>query len=135
VAVWARGARTPRWRLPELAEALRQPTFVLYAGRKSNALGAPLDPEIVRADSIAEAFGVRPPGVRGFDSRRIGPVEAWGTEVAFDAIEPGDGIASGLQPLRRDRRRDVAAHRARWQFLERFVEVGMLQQESEDVGR
>jgi CRISPR system Cascade subunit CasD len=130
VAVWARRAKTARWPLPQLAEALRQPAFLLYAGRKANALGAPLSPEIVSADSIAAAFGLRPPGVRGLDTRCLGRLERWGMEVAYDAIEPDDGIRSGLRPFRRDLRRDVPTHRVRWQFLERVVEIGLLEQDS-----
>jgi CRISPR system Cascade subunit CasD len=130
VAVWARGARTARWPLTQLAEALRQPTFLLCAGRKANAFGAPLDPEIVSADSIAGAFARRPPGVRGLDAQRLGRLERWGMEVAYDVIEPEDGITSGLRPFRRDLRRDVPTHRVRWQFLERVVEIGLLEQAS-----
>ena len=33
---------------------------------------------------------------------------------------------SGLRPLRRDVRRDAGAHRTRWQFAERVVEVGVM---------
>jgi CRISPR system Cascade subunit CasD len=135
VAIWTRGATSPRWRLLELADALRCPKFLLYAGRKANALGAPLAPEIVSAASIIEAFGARPPGVRGLDSRPFLRAEQWGSEVAYDAIEPADGITSGLQPLRRDVRRDVSIHRVRWQFLERVVEVGLLASEPAEDGQ
>jgi hypothetical protein len=51
-------------------------------------------------------------------------------EVAYDAIELDDGIRSGLRPFRRDLRRDVPTHRVRWQFLERVVEIGLLEQDS-----
>jgi CRISPR system Cascade subunit CasD len=135
VAVWERGARSPRWRLLELADALRRPKFLLYAGRKANALGAPLAPDVVSAGSIAEAFAARPPGVRGLDSRRFLRAEQWGSEVAHDAIEPADGITSGLQPFRRDVRRDVSTHRMRWQFLERSVEIGLPNPERTEAGQ
>lgn len=120
-AVWMRGQ--PRWTLSELAGALRQPVFVLYAGRKSNALGLPLDPEIVPADTLRGAFAGRTyerPSKAGFDLDRLlrhAPVP----EVSHD---PCDGFASGMGVLRRAVRRDVPTDRHRWQFVDRVVEVG-----------
>lgn len=128
VALWVRGdaPAAPRWPLHVLVKALRRPAFLLYAGRKANALGAPLDPAIVASDTLAGAFAQRAPAPRGLDARRIAGGAAWGREVSFDAIRPTDGFASGLDGHRRDVRRDVPTHRARWQFAERVVEVGLL---------
>ena len=59
VAVWA---ETLRWSLPQLAEALRAPVFVLYLGRKSCPLSAPLGPAIVQAaDPVAALRSTAPP--------------------------------------------------------------------------
>ena len=58
-AVWGQDLR---WPLPELADALRRPAFVLYLGRKSCPLAAPLDPRIVEAsDPVAALRGLAPP--------------------------------------------------------------------------
>lgn len=42
--------------LPRLARALRQPEFTLYLGRKSCPLAAPVDPQIIAAESPEEAL-------------------------------------------------------------------------------
>lgn len=134
VAVWASGGA--RWSLDVLAEALRRPVFTLYAGRKGNALGLPLAPEVLAVESLAEAFlqraegrGIRP-GAPGptFDFIRalwaaLEPGEGWGREVAHDPLPGGH---TGLTPQRREVRRDAAPHRLLWQFSERTVEIGLL---------
>lgn len=117
VALWARP--DARWPLLDLAAALRRPAFVLYAGRKANALGVPLAPSIVSAESLAAALGQRPAVLPGLSSRALG-VSMDASEVAHD---PCDGFPSGMVAFRRDVRRDRAAHRVRWQFAERTVEV------------
>jgi CRISPR system Cascade subunit CasD len=124
-AIWARS--DARWTLDELATALRRPTFVLYAGRKANVLGAPLDPAIVEAPTLAGALAARAAVPRAVEHGRrlIGP-SGRGREVSYDEIRPSDAFASGLEAYRRDVRRDVPRHRARWQFAERIVEVGLL---------
>jgi CRISPR system Cascade subunit CasD len=129
-ALWARGGA--RWTLQELADALRRPAFVLYAGRKANALGAPLDPAVSSAATLKDVFATREPAPRALDARRIVGRSGWGREVAHDEIRQEDGFESGLIPFRRDVRRDVPVHRARWQFAERVVEVGLL--DRVDVG-
>jgi CRISPR system Cascade subunit CasD len=134
VALWARGEA--RWPLAELAEALRRPVFTLYAGRKANVLGLPLAPEVIPTATLADAFLRRAErqGVRAdaTESTReavhrvwsaLRPRDGWGREVAHDAWDGGE---TGLQPQRREVRRDTAAHRGRWHFAERTVEVGLL---------
>lgn len=119
VALWAR-ARA-RWSLEEIAAGLRQPAFVLYAGRKANTLGLPLDPTVVAGATLADAFAQIVQGPGALAAELLRPAEGWGREVAHD---PCDDFAAGLRPLRRATRRDTAAHRGRWQFAERVVEIG-----------
>ncbi|MFC7557403.1 type I-E CRISPR-associated protein Cas5/CasD [Pseudoroseomonas wenyumeiae] len=63
-ALWARGQ--PRWSLEAIAEAMRNPVFVPYLGRKSCPLGLPLAPDCVEGtDAPAvlmarQARGLRP---------------------------------------------------------------------------
>ncbi|MHB1224478.1 MAG: type I-E CRISPR-associated protein Cas5/CasD [Gemmatimonadaceae bacterium] len=125
VALWVRGEA--RWTLDELRDALMQPRFVLYAGRKANVFGLPLDPRVEQADTLAEALGRRPSALgalEALDTRHMRTSTSNdGLEVSHD---PCNGFASGLQPLRRDIRRDTGAHRGRWQFAERVVEVGVM---------
>lgn len=133
-AIWARA--DARWPLDELRMALRRPAFVLYAGRKANAFSLPLAPEVLREPTLADAF-LRRSSTLGLgaevspDVRQavqhvwdvLRPAEGWGREVAHDRDER---VASGLDPLRVDVRRDVVTHRKRWHFTERTVEVGLL---------
>lgn len=123
VAIWARSSA--RWSLSELASALRRPVFVPYAGRKANALGLPVAPTILMAPSLGAAFQERPQLVKGAAFAMREPVTGWGTEVAHD---PCDEFDAGLRLLRRDIRRDCAAHRGRWQFAERVVEISVIEQ-------
>lgn len=132
VAAWARSGA--RWPLEELAAALRQPVFTLYAGRKANVLGAPLRPEIIAATTLAEALMKRAAGLAPIDPRRLRGRTAWGREVSHD-IGPDDGFESGLKPLRRDVRRDVPLHRGRWHFAIREVHVGLLPQQAPSPDR
>ncbi len=134
VALWRRP--DARWPLAELAEALQRPVFTLYAGRKANALGLPLAPDVVTADTLAEALQRREvghgiPADAPADARReigrlwsrLRPAGGWGREVAHDE---SDAARTGLTPHRREVRRDTAPHRGRWHFAERTVEVGLL---------
>lgn len=116
-ALWARPGAP--WALPELAAALRRPTFVLYAGRKANPFGWPLAPEVIAAEALSEALGRRSPPARL--EARLRPRAGWGQEVAHDPCE--DGVRSGLDVLRHEVRRDTAAQRERWQFAERTVVI------------
>lgn len=125
IAVWGRSGA--RWTLTELGEALRKPAFVLYAGRKANALGLPADPEIVAASTLATALRGRTherARRAGIALGRLHPVAA--PEVSHDRC---DGFAAGLRPMRTEVRRDASPDRRRWQFGERVVEVGVLEPE------
>lgn len=123
VALWARSSA--RWSLAELASALRRPAFVPYAGRKANALGLPVAATISMSPTLGAAFVERAQVVKSEVVAVLEPVTGWGTEVAHD---PCDDFDAGLRLLRRDIRRDGAAHRGRWQFAERVVEISVIEQ-------
>jgi CRISPR system Cascade subunit CasD len=126
VALWARpGAR---WTLEQLGDALRHPGFVLYAGRKANPLGLPLNPEIIRADTLLGALIQRPHAAACLEWPAC---ERAGGTVAEIAHDPCEGFESGLRTQRRETRRDGGAHRGRWQFSERVVEIGVAPSEVE----
>lgn len=121
VAVWTRiGAR---WDLHSLSDAMCTPKFVLYAGRKANALGLPLAPRIVESRDLAGAFVLHAAPSSSSGIARLRPRAGWGTEVVFDRCE---GFASGISESRTIMRRDAGAQRTRWQFTERTVVVGTL---------
>lgn len=124
VALWAHAGA--RWPLHELAERLRRPVFVLYAGRKANAFGLPLDPAVVAADTLAAAFAHRADVPRALDASRLQLAPVGAREIAHDPCGSAtEGFASGLRTVRREVRRDAGAQRTRWQFAERVVEVGV----------
>ena len=125
-ALWARpGAH---WALEQLGDALRHPGFVLYAGRKASPLGLPLNPEIVQADTLLIALRQRPSRIAALEWPVSARIDETVAEVAHD---PCEGFESGLRPLRRETRRDGGAHRGRWQFSERVVEIGAAPSEVE----
>jgi len=122
IALWVR-AEAPLYTLERLADALRRPVFVLYAGRKANPLGLPLAPRIVAAATLAGAFAELSTFPSILEWPRGAPQPTASAEIAYD---PCDGFESGLRPLRREVRRDGAPQRTRWQFTERAVEIGVV---------
>ena len=108
-----------------IAHALRNPFFVLYAGRKSAPLGLPLRPEIVEARTFMQAFAIRWPSdeERRVLSRMRSPYESQGI-VAVDDDVP-EAPDESRWNVRRERRRDALASRARWQFADRMERVAM----------
>ena len=123
VCLWIE--RSARWKLEDLATALRNPAYVLYAGRKANVLGLPLSPRVIEANSLAEALGQHvsiPADLKELQSAVLpGGVTGGGAEISHDQSAT---IVSGLKELRREVRRDASANRSRWQFKERTVMVG-----------
>lgn len=121
MALW--GRTTMPWTLEALRSALRAPAFVLYAGRKANALGLPLGPRVVEFQTLAEALDVMPEFPA--EVQRLQPREGWGRVVAHDRCE---GFDAGLDVMfeRPLTRRDATPHRTRWTFGERQVHMGTL---------
>lgn len=123
-ALWTK-KEMPRWALDTLAAALRRPVFTLYAGRKSNPFGLPLDPQVIEAETLAEAFAQRPPNPLLAVLR---PREGWGRGVAADLLPDG---AYGFPVQHHELRRDAAPDRQRWLFSERNLAIGSLPPASE----
>lgn len=123
VAVWRTGSAG--WTLEELAQALRFPAFTPYAGRKANPFALPFNPQVLEAASLAAAFRARqePHGLDG----RVRDRTRSAVHVVHDACE---GFESQLTPLRQVQRRDASPHRGRWQFAERTMYVGVLEEEA-----
>lgn len=90
--------------LARLAQALRQPVFTLYLGRKSCPLAAPVDPQIVTAESPEAAL----------QSLRLPPWRA-GAQARI--------MASDDRPdaPRHETRHDMATDRRAWHFAPRQV--------------
>lgn len=120
VALWPR--REDAIDLDEIANALRQPHFVLYLGRKSAPLGLPLNPVIVEVDTFMDAFDARRPNDAEEAILERIRSDVVRVEIAFDHDAP-DAPVEG----RRERRRDAIVSRERWQFADRVegvVELG-----------
>ncbi len=123
VAVWRTGSSG--WTLEELAQALRFPAFTPYAGRKANPFALPFKPQVLEASSLGAALRQRrePHGLEG----RVRDRRKSAVHVVHDACE---GFESELIPVRQVQRRDASPHRGRWQFAERTMYVGVLEEEA-----
>ncbi|HAJ48716.1 MAG TPA: type I-E CRISPR-associated protein Cas5/CasD [Alphaproteobacteria bacterium] len=110
-ALWARGASAPA--LAELVGALQAPKFVLYLGRKSCPPALPLEPKIVTAATVQEAFAAYIPSMSTQD---FGGHAARGNpRIYADRDAPGvQGTAAAYTS-----RRDGLAKRSRWRFADR----------------
>ena len=115
-ALWAREGGLVD--LDEIREALRHPQFVLYMGRKAAPLGLPLDPTVIEAGNLTEAFEKRQPDeiVAGV-LELIRDKDTATYEIAFDAR--ASGVPDTSNNARQERRRDAVVSRTRWQFTYR----------------
>ena len=111
--------------LTELAQALRQPHFVLYLGRKSCPLALPPAPQLVRAATLKEAFAqVRWPSLSGLTGHhRDNPWPDALDRRAFGVTDARlfweDGMEPGEQPSYEHIRHDQPISRRRWQYAPR----------------
>lgn len=97
VALWKRdGAPTT---LEAIADALQQPHWTLYVGRKSCPLGLPLNPEIIEADTLLAALEKRPPMPPEI-------AEFMGVKFTKRAELFADHDAAGINAQRIEQRRD-----------------------------
>jgi CRISPR system Cascade subunit CasD len=112
--------------LDALAQALRQPHFPLYLGRKSYPLALPLLPQRVSTASLREALdGAQLPSLLGLlDSRQ--PQQVWPSRQDRQAFRLGqvryyweDGMQAGMAPSFESTRHDQPLSRSRWQFAPR----------------
>src|SRR5690606_37193419 len=104
--------------LADLVDALRKPCFVLYLGRKSCPLSAPLNPRVLSEKNAYDAlmrYG-HEEAIRT-NQEKISSVErlVWGK-----GIEVGCGV--DLETIRKDR----LLSRASWQFGDRTEYVKLL---------
>lgn len=117
--------------LEALADALRQPRFVLYLGRKSCPLAAPLLPQVQQADSLREALdSVAFPSLLGLLNRK--PEAAWPSRADQQAFALRqiryyweDGMQAGMAAGFDTWRHDQPTSRRRWQFAPRREWVAM----------
>lgn len=121
-----------RWKLGELAEALRRPVFPLYLGRKSCPPALPLAPEVVHAANLREAFATRQRSLAAL-ARQFGKIDAeWPTREDVRTLRLRreavrycweDGMEAGMEPDLQTVRVDQPLSRRRWQFAPRRESV------------
>ncbi len=125
------------WSLQQLAEALTQPHFHLYLGRKSCPLSAPLNPQIIEADGFRAALDGYQPGellceeqALKTDRRWLSDDEMshyyWEGEITDFAAADESFTPENVQQLRRH---DQPISRNRWQFQSRAEYFWMAQRE------
>jgi len=116
-ALWRRDDAP--WTLAQLAEALRKPRFVLYLGRKPCPPALPLNPRIIEADTLKNAFSHYPLDemVREVIARKDSGQRRFFWEEPLPA-----GVESGFSDQEKlwvVPRRDLPGSRLRWQFAVR----------------
>lgn len=122
--------------LDALAQALRQPHFPLYLGRKSCPLALPLLPQRVARATLREALdNVVWPSLLGLLDK-YQPQQTWPNRQDRQAFRTKqvryyweDGMEAGLQPSFETVRHDQPLSRARWQFAPRREWVALSEEE------
>lgn len=129
VAIWlADEAAAGPYSLAQLREALLKPRFTLYLGRKSCPPALPLEPQLIEAASILEAFEQAEFNSASHlletlnRSKPASPDELrW--DKPFNAAE--QALFEGVTAVMEVTRRDKALSRQRWQFANRVECVGV----------
>lgn len=120
-------AETGSFSVEQLRDALLQPVFPLYLGRKSCPPALPLDPRIIKAADLLTAFRkmITRENERNFEH----PVPGFDSRHSIQSPCPltwEDGMSAGIEPLKTGTRRDQPRTRRRWQFDERIEHQAML---------
>lgn len=103
--------------LADLKQALEQPSFVLYLGRKSCPPSAPLAPRLVQAGTLLEAFECY---------RTDGDQTIVLVSLPLRKLAWPDGMTSGVPADLSVTRKDRLIHRGAWQFGERAEHLALL---------
>lgn len=114
--------------LPALAAALARPRFVLYLGRKSCPLAAPLHPQVIEAESALAAFETYREQLAArlaehADGRGRPVLESSGT---LERLVWGNGVMAGVPADLSAPRKDRIIRRSGWQFGDRTEHVAIL---------
>lgn len=104
--------------LPELAQALREPRFVLYLGRKCCPPAAPLAPKVLDTESAHAAL--------------VAYLGAAEPPVTLRSLAWADGVHAGLPSHLSTLRKDRLIRRQGWLFGDRTEHLALLNHEAED---
>jgi CRISPR system Cascade subunit CasD len=115
-ALWLRTNDAPV-SLQTMRDALLQPRFPLFVGRKSHPLMLPCAPCTVDAEDVSAAFAIYDAtpdhAVINMLKKRIGlAVTASGAVIYSDS----EAVPAGQPNIRVEQRRDVPESRAKWRF-------------------
>ena len=111
ILLW-QAAPNPPYSLAELAEALKEPKYHLYLGRKSCPLGLPLQPKVIEATGLKQACGLLPEEMPKQFEKLI-KAEAGGL------FWEDTGREEAIRPRLTNPVRDLPLSRRRWQFAVR----------------
>lgn len=126
-------ADTP-YSLAQLAEALKKPKFVLYLGRKSCPVAAPLHPRVLGAETINSAFSDYQQQLADLWQQQL-PKHAEPNNLAIQKIAWGDDFGAddlSIVGVKRDlsiTRKDQVITRQGWQFADRSEHIALLVRE------
>lgn len=109
--LWTEAAE-PRWDLWQMRQALEEPEFTLYLGRKACPPALPLAPTVTEALSLREAFASTSHSDDPFTEALMAGRDT--VRLYWEETE-----SSGLEADQTQTRRDQPVSRARWQFAER----------------
>ena len=117
-AVAAQALPAAPYSLADLAQALREPRFVLYLGRKCCPPASPLAP-VVATDRSAHAALAAYLG-------------AMDPPASMTSLAWAEGVDAGLSPHLSSLRKDRVIRRGSWQFGDRAEHLALLQPETND---
>lgn len=120
--------------LAQLAEALERPKFVLYLGRKSCPVDAPLHPRVLNAETINTAFSDYQQQLADLWQQQL-PKHTEPNNLAVQKIAWGDDFGAddlsvvGVQRDLSITRKDQVITRQGWQFADRSEHIALLVKE------
>ncbi len=110
-------ADDPPFPLSAMADALKEPRFSPYLGRKSCPPALPFAPQLVEAESVQVAFAGFP--MDGQVAEALSADSKQAVELSWDI-----SAEAGVPENRTESSRDVPISRRRWQFAVRAKAVG-----------
>jgi len=116
VCLWAKSDEIP-YSLETLAQKMKEPTFVLYLGRKSCPLAMPVDARVINGTDITDVINPNYADTLLNDLKKDDSMRLFweGTNV------------SGIPSLHTITRRDDPLSRKRWQFADRKEHYAVIQ--------
>ncbi len=117
VALWERNGP---YNLPALKQALEQPHYTLYLGRKSCPLARPLQPRLIKSENLYNAFQQFEINDEVLNTQQLSASTPDSTTAYYwEELTPSEtGLPQGGSHMMYERR-DKVSSRRRWQFMTR----------------